>query len=136
MMVFFQTRLGKTLIWQKLSQTFECVFKDSTVAQDIKAYLGPCLISMMEPFCKNRRRLKHVKYFCKKLHHRYLAGLYVSVLFWQQKYFMRNWRRMCLRQTQYKEGDQTITIFVFFIMSYVKKDLANYSKALKLYRKF
>ena len=27
MMVFFQTRLGKILIWQKLSQTLECAFK-------------------------------------------------------------------------------------------------------------
>ena len=31
MMVFFQTGLGKLLIWQKLSQTLECAFKLSEI---------------------------------------------------------------------------------------------------------
>ena len=45
-----------------------------------EAYLRPCQISMMEPFCVNRRRLKAVKRFCaKKLHHRHLIGFQIHL---------------------------------------------------------
>ena len=40
MMVFFQTRLGKNLIWQKFSGTWKSDFKEETCSVHIKSVVG------------------------------------------------------------------------------------------------
>ena len=47
MMVFFQTRLEKTLIWQKFSETEESDFKESMITQLLKTVNKKYLLEIL-----------------------------------------------------------------------------------------
>ena len=86
MMVFFQIRLGKILIWQKLSQTLECAFKQLAILKSTSQQLlltrflnSKNLLTSYEQLSYYQLNIKQIKTYEIVFHKE--KSVYVLILF-------------------------------------------------------